>query len=474
MCLKRILCLKLLCLLLISCKSTSQTVAEKPNIILIMADDQGWGDTGYNGHPFLKTPNLDKMAKNSLRLDRFYAGAPVCSPTRASVMTGRTPMRTKVLNHGHYMRPQEETIAEALKRAGYVTGHFGKWHIGSVQKQSPVSPGNSGFDEWISAPNYYDIDPYLSKNGNAQRFKGESSNLTVDWTVDFIKRKAKGEAPFFAICWFSAPHWPFEVLPPDTEMYKGKKNPGYFQEITVMDREIGRIRKALRDNGVADNTLVWFCSDNGGLAVESSGGREKKGSIYEGGLRVPCLIEWPAKIKPARNASPTITSDIYPTLLELVGIKPSHSHPLDGESLMPLVNGKSFTRKDGMGFWHHFTNGQSTYSDRIVKEIMEKQQKGVDIAIPYRIRKDIDEFKQYSMTSFPGHAAYTLWPYKVHRIEKGKKVTFELYNLIKDPMEAKNLIDLEKEKAGEMKAILDKWQKSVINSLNGKDYKNTK
>ncbi|NQZ60261.1 MAG: sulfatase-like hydrolase/transferase, partial [Lentisphaeraceae bacterium] len=156
---------------------------KRPNIILVMADDQGWGDTGYNGHPFVQTPELDKMARAGLRFDRFYAGAPVCSPTRGSVLTGRHPMRIKILNHGHYMRPQEETIAEALKRGGYATGHFGKWHIGSVQKQSPVCPGNSGFDEWITAPNCFDIDPYLSDNGIAKRFKGESSSLVVDWAI---------------------------------------------------------------------------------------------------------------------------------------------------------------------------------------------------------------------------------------------------------------------------------------------------
>ena len=123
---------------------------ERPHIVLMMSDDHGFGDTGYNGHPFVRTPHLDAMAKVGVVFDRFYAAAPVCSPTRASVMTGRHPFRGNVPNHGHYLRPHEVTIAEALKGAGYVTGHFGKWHIGSVQKESPTSPGGQGFDEWLS------------------------------------------------------------------------------------------------------------------------------------------------------------------------------------------------------------------------------------------------------------------------------------------------------------------------------------
>ena len=134
----------------------------KPNIILVMADDQGWGDMGYNGHPVLKTPNFDEMARTGLRFDRFYAAAPVSSPTRGSVMTGRHPNRYGCFSWGKTIRPQEITVAEALKNEGYVTGHFGKWHLGPVRIESPISPGNSGFDEWFSSPNFFDNDPILS------------------------------------------------------------------------------------------------------------------------------------------------------------------------------------------------------------------------------------------------------------------------------------------------------------------------
>jgi len=163
--------------MLIGCQAPNKK--EKPpklNLILIMADDQGWGDTGYKGHSFVKKLNLDTMAKQSVVFDRSYAGAPVCSPTRARVMTGRIPVRTNIVNHGHYMRPNEITIAEALKTVGYVTGFFGKSHIGSVQKESPKTcPEQFGFDESLAGLNFFDLDPSLSRNGKIERFKGQAT-----------------------------------------------------------------------------------------------------------------------------------------------------------------------------------------------------------------------------------------------------------------------------------------------------------
>ena len=173
-----------------------------------MADDQGWGDMAYNGHPILKTPHFDIAAKECLRFDRFYAAAPVCSPTRASVLTGRHPNRMKAFSWGHTLRPQEVTIAELLKDQGYTTGHFGKWHLGSVQVGSPVNPGNSGFDEWFSAPNFFENDAILSREGIAEQTRGESSVLTVDAAWDFIKRNHHAQNPYLAVVWFGSPHAP--------------------------------------------------------------------------------------------------------------------------------------------------------------------------------------------------------------------------------------------------------------------------
>jgi len=177
-----------------------------PNIVLVMADDQGWGDMAYNGHPHLKTPNFDAFAKEGIRFDHFHAAAPVRSPTRGSVTTGRTPDRYGTFQPGATIRPQEITIAEALKTKGYRTGHFGKWHLGSVQKESPVSPGASGFDEWLSSPNFFDVDPILSDQGKAVPFKGDSSDVTVNVALKFIRSQVEAKQRFLAggLVWFAA------------------------------------------------------------------------------------------------------------------------------------------------------------------------------------------------------------------------------------------------------------------------------
>ena len=201
---------RLFILILILSVSFAKTLAdERPNFILCMADDQGWGDMGYMGHKALKTPVFDEMAKTGLRFDRFYAAAPVCSPTRASVLTGRHPNRMGCFQWGHTLRRHEITLAEALKSAGYTTGHFGKWHLGSVRAESEVAPGKNGFDEWVSAPNFYENSPLFSHNGKVIETEGESSAVTVDLALEWMA-KVK-EKPFLSVIWFGTPPPPHAV-----------------------------------------------------------------------------------------------------------------------------------------------------------------------------------------------------------------------------------------------------------------------
>ena len=290
----------------------------RPNIILVMADDMGWGQTGYNNHPILKTPNLDAMAANGLRFDRFYAAGPVCSPTRASVLTGRTHDRTGVPAHGYALRLQEKTIAQALRSTGYVTGHFGKWHLNGLRGPgAPVlasdarHPGKFGFDEWLSTTNFFDVNPLLSRAGKIEEFKGDSSDIVVGEALKFVERQNTANKPFFAVIWYGTPHSPFRALPEDKAAFSSLPPASADQhgELVAMDRSIGTLRRRLRELGVADNTLVVFCSDNGGLPeIEPNtvgGLRGFKGSVFEGGVRVPGIIEWPAMI-----TSPRITQ--YP------------------------------------------------------------------------------------------------------------------------------------------------------------------
>jgi len=448
-------------------------VCPSPNIILCMADDQGWGDMAYYGHPVLQTPNFDKLAASGLRFDHFYAAAPVCSPTRGSVMTGRHPNRFGCFNAGLTLRPQEITIAEALKTAGYVTGHFGKWHLGSVQIGSPVNPGASGFDEWLSAPNYFDNDPILSHKGVAVQKYGESSMVVMDEAIRFIRSYAYSGQSFFAVIWFGSPHVPHEAAAQDGALYAEQETElqNYYGEITGIDRAMGKLRKELKDLEIAENTILWYCSDNG-TKIGSTGGRGRKGQIYEGGLRVPAIIEWPARIKQSRITNiPANTFDIYPTLLEICGIKMQNQPVLDGISLVPVIDNKMNKRTKPIGFWHA-ADGRIIPGYKWMKELLKVQEEGKMIIDSSMLDLDAGDISiQYPEHSFPGHAAWIDWPFKLHKIQDGTgQIKIELYNLVKDSMERNDLFQIDSKRVNSMLLQLEKWQESVVKSLNGKDY----
>jgi len=444
----------------------------RPNVVLCMADDQGWGDVGYNGHPVLKTPVMDAMAASALRLDRFYAAAPVCSPTRGSVMTGRHPNRFGCFCWGYTLRPQEVTVAEALKAAGYATGHFGKWHLGPVRAESPVSPGNSGFDEWLSSPNFFENSPLMSRKGKVVQTEGEGSMVTVEAALEFIRAAAGRKQPFLAVVWFGSPHLPYEALEADQALYpdQPKKERNYYGEITAMDRALGRLRDELGRLGIAQNTLLWYTSDNGATGAGSTGGlRGHKGQLWEGGIRVPAIIEWPAVIKrPRRSSVPCGTVDIYPTVLEAAQARAAQQPPLDGESLLPLIEGRSDARKQSMGFWVYTAKGIGARSAELLKE-MQAEQEGTRPAPP-PAPAPAAITQHYSESDLPGHAAWIDGSYKLHRLEEKGRVSYELYNLADDPNETKDLAAQEAKRVQTMQAALQAWQKSVIRSLNGEDY----
>ena len=419
---------------LLSCAALA---AERPNVVLVMADDQGWGQTGYYNHPVLKTPHLDAMAKAGLRFDRFYAGGPVCSPTRATVLTGRTHDRTGVFDHGYALRSQEKTLATAMQKAGYATGHFGKWHLNGLRgpgvpilKNDSHSPGKVGFDEWLSVTNFFERDPLLSRKGTFEGHKGDSSEVVVDEALKFIGSKVKAKQPFFTVIWYGTPHSPWIAAPEDKGPFAKltPKAQDHYGELVAMDRSIGTLRKGLRELGVADNTLVWFTSDNGGLpgfVPDTTGGlRGYKGSMYEGGLRVPCVIEWPAGIRKARITKyPAGAVDIFPTLAEVCGLpKSSMLQPQDGLSLKTL-----FARN------------------------MDRRSK----PLPFQSRGRLAVIaNEYKLLSSPG--------------KKGER--FELYNLEKDAAETTNLYDKDPATAARLARDLENLRRSVAASVAGKDY----
>lgn len=452
--------------------------AERPNVVLVMADDQGWGDMAYNGHPHVKTPHFDAMAQEAIRFDRFYAAAPVCSPTRGSVLTGRTPNRYGCFSWGHPIRPQEVTLAETLQAAGYRTGHFGKWHLGSVQSGSPVSPGASGFDAWASSPNFFDLNPILSVQGRATPFQGDSSDVTVDRSLEFIRANAAEKQPFLAVVWFGSPHSPHQALEEDRQLYNDRPaaERDFLGEITAMDRAFGRLRRELKELNINENTLLWYCSDNGALPkVGSSGGRRgAKGSIYEGGLLVPALLEWPARLKsPQTITAPCVTSDLYPTILDAIGVTAANQPPLDGISLIPILEGTTQDRSKPIGFWSYPAAGKRVPAKEWMEQLYEQQQKGTepsDTTQLYTSASDIE--LKFPLDRFPGHAAWLDGNLKLHRIENPKtgKVTLELYDLDADPKESNDLKASQRATAKKMRQQLETWLTSVARSQNGEDY----
>ncbi|MEO1615960.1 MAG: sulfatase-like hydrolase/transferase [Planctomycetota bacterium] len=332
---------------------------QRPNIILVMADDQGWGETGYAGHPRLKTPHLDAMAASGLRLDRFYAGAPVCSPTRAAVLTGRSPVRAGVPEHGHALRHQEITLASLLAESGYQTAHFGKWHLNGLRgpgvpifRDDPFHPGTFGFQTWLSVTNFFDRDPLLGRMGKIEAYEGDSSDVIVEQALEHVARQVKDGRPFFNVIWYGTPHSPFKASEEDCADFAdlNEKSKHHYGELVALDRSVGAIRKRLRELEVERQTLFWYCSDNGGLPgikPETVGGlRGNKGTIYEGGLRVPGILEWPGSITPRVSDYPASVMDILPTVLELAEQEfPSPNRVLDGESLTPLFDREQDPRR---------------------------------------------------------------------------------------------------------------------------------
>ena len=475
---------------------TNHAIAEthdlRPNFILCMADDQGYGDVGYYGHPVLRTPVLDEMAATGLRFDRFYAAHPVCSPTRGSVLTGRNPNRFACFSWGHTLRPQEVTIAESLKTAGYTTGHFGKWHLGSCRADDPVSPGNSGFDEWVSSPNFYENNPLFSHNGRVIEAQGESSEVTIRAALSFIAKAAEEKQPFLAVIWFGSPHTPHEGAEELKTLYPNASvaEQNYYAEITGIDQSMGLLRRELRTLGIEKNTLLWYTSDNGQQkrSPGSSGGlRDAKGALWEGGIRVPSIIEWPATItEPRTTELPCVTSDITPTLLDIAGVSVDGQPLFDGVSLKPLIEGPAMSHRPPIGFWVHTVKGMPVRSHDLLTALREEQAGRAEATSPPPLTEATAMTIPFSPQDHPGHATWIDGDWKLHRIPvkprkkkptplndaKVKRMgfTYELYNLADDRSETTDVAAQHTDRVEQMQSALDKWQSSVIDSLNGADY----
>lgn len=322
------------------------TAADPPNVLLIITDDQGWGDVHSHGNPQLDTPVMDRLGNEGIRFERFFV-SPVCAPTRAALLTGRYALRTGthgVTRSRETMRTEEVTLAEVFKSAGYATGAFGKWHNGA---HHPHDPNGQGFDEFLGFTaghwnNYFDT--HLWHNGRRVKRKGYINDVLTDAAIGFMTQQAG--RPFFAYVPYNTPHSPFQVPDRYFDKYQARgfddKNAAVYGMVENLDDNIGRLLSSLDSLGVSENTIVIFVGDNGPNGDDRYNGhmRGAKGSLHEGGVRVPFFIRWPGGL-PAGHVVRHIAAhiDVLPTLIELTGIDAPETLPLDGQSLVPLLKG---------------------------------------------------------------------------------------------------------------------------------------
>ena len=395
------------------------------------------------------------------------------------------------------MRPEEITIAQLVRKAGYATGHFGKWHVGPVKRASPTSPGAMGFDQWLSHDNFFELNPTLSRNGGPpQQFKGESSQIIIDEAIRFIEHATAEGKPFFTIVWFGSPHEPYSGLPQDVALYdrlpekystkmvsltsnetgKRTRRPlrdvlrERYAEITAMDRAIGKLRDHLKKSGLRKNTLLWYCGDNGtpSSGYAASPLRGLKGRIHEGGIRVPGIIEWPARIpKPRVSKISAVTSDMLPTICALTG-QTVPDRPMDGIDLEPLINGEMKSRPKPICFWNfRGTRGKKPYIDPQLQKGTTPLVKLMN-GIPTR---NFVNFHHPGITEqdYNGPRAIIDGEYKLV-IDGEKKSGTELFDLHNDQAEKNNLSSTKPVVAKRLSQELRDWQTSVLKSLMREDY----
>lgn len=418
---------------LLALAATAVHAAPKPNMIFIMADDLGYADLGCYGSSEIETPYLDRLASGGVRCTDFHSNGPVCSPTRAALMTGRYQQRSGVsgvitaLSHRDKgMALEEWTIAEAMGELGYRTALFGKWHLGYPETFNPVHQGFDEFKGFVSGN--VDYHRHIDQEGHFDWWQqnelkddpGYITDLISDYGVDFIRRNKN--QPFVLMLTHGAPHYPIQNRETPGFRVTGKinrKQPRlklddpkavYRDMIEIMDEGIGRIVAEVEAQGLRERTLIIFCSDNGPASLGSAGPyRAKKGSVYEGGHRVPAIFNWPETLPAGTECNTTLlTMDMLPTFVTLAGGEVDPSRQLDGVSILPALNGESLPR--GPLFWQ-----------------------------------------------FKGRTAVRVGDWKM--VTRGEQN--ELYNLASDPSEKQNVAQSHPEIVKQLSDHMQAWQHSV-------------
>lgn len=373
---------------------------EKPNIILLMCDDLGYGDTGFNGNTVIRTPHLDQLCREGARFTRFHAGGPVCSPTRGTCLTGRHYSRYGITHANRGSLPVGEiTLAHACREKGYRTGHFGKWHLGTLSRNEKdgnrggavrshlyAPPWERGFDVCFSTeakvptwdPMITPDEPrgtrqtwgvpgspfgsaYWNEKGEriTENMEGDDSRVIVDRADPFIRECTANEDPFLAVIWFHAPHTPVVAGPECRGMYSdySEDEQHYYGCVTALDEQVGRLNALVKALGIEGNTILFFCSDNGpegGVELSKNGRsrgvtaglRGRKRGLFEGGVAVPALAKWPSVTTAGGTVDvPCSTLDYFPSLIRTLDFSMPDSRPLDGIDMRPLLEGSATARE---------------------------------------------------------------------------------------------------------------------------------
>ncbi len=420
---------------------TAGCASQRTNFVIILCDDLGYGDLSCHGHPTIRTPNLDRLATEGVRLTNCYASAPVCSPSRAGMLTGRTPYRCGIEdwipeNHPMHLRPSEITVATLLRDAGYATCHVGKWHCnGLFNSPEQPQPGDHGFEHWFSTqnnaiPSHRDPINFVRNGRAVGPLRGFSSKLIVDEAIDWLNRRDRGR-PFCLFVWFHTPHEPVATGEEFVDLYSQatpEQRREYFGNVTQMDHEVGRLMRTLDSLRLRDQTFVMFTSDNGPETLNRYRGAERsygspgplrgmKLHMYEGGIRVPGIVRWPGRVTPGTvSAEPVCNVDVLPTLCEIAGARVPTDRAIDGASMVPMFAGQPIRRSTPL-YWRY---------DRAIGQ-------------PKEALRDGD------------------WKLLAHADLR----QFELYNLREDPYETKDLSANQPDRVEAMSAKLQKLHDEI-------------
>ncbi|QDU39292.1 Arylsulfatase [Maioricimonas rarisocia] len=449
----RLLLAGLLFVAAVAVQSTA-SAADRPNVLVILCDDLGYGDLACYGHETIKTPHLDKLAAEGVRLTDCYSASPLCSPARAGLLTGRTPSRSGIYSwiaprNPMYLKQDETTIATILKGAGYDTCHVGKWHLnGLFNHPKQTQPDDHGFDYWFStqnnaSPTHRNPKNFVRNGEPVGELEGFSCQIVANEGIGWLKSRGDTDKPFFLHVCFHEPHEPIDSPQELVDDYPDANRRGealYYANVANMDRAVGSLMQALDELDVVDDTLVVFTSDNGpetlnrySNAWRSHGSpgplRGMKLHIYEGGIRVPGILRWPGRIEAGSESSePVCSVDLLPTICELTDLPLPKGKPLDGASLVPLLEDKPVKRTKPL-FWHYY----GAFHNR-------------QVAIREGDWKLVAGWDQTPDMPTGG----SLKPGIVDALKRSELKHFELYNLREDLAEEHDLADSEPERLQRM------------------------